>query len=298
MRRQFLCGLAAALLGPALGAQPVPARDLWQFPLGAVLEPAALASEAGSGHWNPATVAMPDDSRFRLGVAWLPGSSSQGVDGQLAGFAYRRPSGTTLGLSIARSAVSGLVRTDNDPTPIGTIDYNSTIISATVARRVIPHLTIGVAARYRDGRTEDIERSAIAGDLGLVIDSVSSRRIRIAVSSFLWRPGQERDDRPVFLSAIDARLLARPTAPDIRLGYMRNASSGGAREHGPFVSARTGPLELHGGLLITNAYGERDTRLRSGLRLRFARYAVGIAREEGVGGLEPLYQFTLSSLVK
>ncbi|MGV3709966.1 MAG: hypothetical protein ACO1Q7_14115 [Gemmatimonas sp.] len=298
MRRKFLCGLAAALWGPALVAQPVPARDLWQFPLGAVLEPAALAAEAGSGIWNPASVAMPSDSRFRIGVAWLPAASNQGVDGQLAGFAYRRPSGTTIGFSVARSAVSGLVQTDNDPTPIGTIDYNSTIVSATVARRVIPHLTVGVAARYRDGRTEDIERSAIGGDLGVVLDSLTSHDIRIAASSFLWRPGQERDDRPVFLSAIDARLLTRPTAPDIRLGYMRNASSGGGREHGPFVSARTGPLELHGALLITNAYGERDTRLRSGLRLRFARYAVGIAREEGVGGLDPLYQFTLSSLVK
>ncbi|MEP6833647.1 MAG: hypothetical protein ABJB74_09640 [Gemmatimonas sp.] len=298
MRRKFLCGLAAALWGPVLVAQPVPARDLWQFPLGAVLEPAVFASEAGTGHWNPANVAMSAESRLRLGVAWLPASSSQGIDGQLAGVAWRRPSGTTIGISVARSAVNGLVQTDNDPTAIGTINYNTMMVSAIAARHVIPHLTIGVAARYREGRAEDLVRSAIAGDLGVVLDSLGKHQIRVAMSSFLWRPGQERDDRPIFLAGVDARLWTRPSLPEVRLGYTRNAASGGAREQGPFMSARTGPLELHAALVITNSYGVRDFRARTGLALHFARYAVGIGREEGVGGLEPLYQFTLSSLVK
>ena len=298
MRRKFLCGLAAALWGPMLGAQPVPARDLWQFPLGAVLEPAVLASEAGSGHWNPASVAMPENSRLRLGVAWLPAAANQGVDGQLVGVAWRRASGTTLGLSVARSAVNGLIRTDADPTSIGSINYNSTMVSATVARRVIPHLTVGVAARYREGRTDALVRSATAGDLGLIVDSLGRHQVRFALSSFLWRPGQERDDRPILLAGVDARLFTRSYFPDVRLGYMRNAMSGGAREHGPFLSARSGALELHAALVVSNVYGERDLRARTGLALHFTRYAVGIGREEGVRGLEPLYQFTLSSLVK
>ncbi len=298
MRRKFLCGLAAALWGPALVAQPVPARDLWQFPLGAVLEPAVLASEAGTGHWNPASAAMSPDLRFRVGVAWLPASANQGVDGQLVGVAWRRPSGTTIGISVARSAVNGLVRTETDPTAVGTINFNSTMVSATVSRHVIPHLTIGAAARYREGRTDEFVRSAIAGDLGLIVDSLGKHQVRFAMSSFLWRPGQEREDQPIFLAGIDARLFTRTTLPDIRLGYMRNAVSGGAREHGPFLSARSGPLELHAALVVTNAFGDRDLRARTGLAIHFARYAVGIGREEGVGGLQPLYQFTLSSLVK
>ena len=172
MRRKFLCGLVAALWGPVLGAQPVPARDLWQFPLGAVLEPAAIATEAGSGMWNPASVAMPPDTRLRLGVASLLVSANQGVDGQLIGAAWRRPSGTTLGLSVARAQVGGLVQTDDSPQPTGTLTYSSTLISATVARQVIPHLKIGVAARYRDGRTDLVVRSAIAADLGVIVDSL------------------------------------------------------------------------------------------------------------------------------
>jgi len=298
MRRKFLCGLAAALWGPVLAAQPVPARELWQFPLGAVLEPAALASEAGTGLWNPASVSMPADSRFRVGVAWLSASVSQSVESFLVGASWRGPSGYTLGVSVARAAVGGLVRTDNDPTSVGNIDYNSSLVSATVARQVIPHLTIGFSARFREGRTDLLIRSAIAGDLGLRVDSLTSHHLQIGLSSFLWRPGRERDDQPIFLAAGDARLFARNDWPDIRLGYARGATSGGAREHGPYLSARTGPLEVRGALVITRAYGERDLRARSGLTLHLKRYIVGIGREEGIGGLGPLYQFTLSSLVK
>lgn len=298
MRRKFLCGLAAALWGSALAAQPVPARELWRFPLGAVLEPAALASEAGTGLWNPASVAMAPDARLRVGVAWLSSSQAQGVESFLVGASWRRPSGYTLGLSVARAAVSGLFRTDTDPTVIGTIDYSSILVSGTVARQVIPHLTVGVSARYREGRTEVLIRSAVAADLGVRIDSLTRYDIRVGLSSFLWRPGKELDDQAMFVSAIDARILHRKELPAIRLGYARSATSGGAREHGPFMSARSGPLEVRGALVVTRAYGERDLRARSGLALHFNKYQVGIGREEGIGGLGPLYQFTLSSLVK
>lgn len=299
MRRKFLSGLAAALWGSVLVAQPpVPARELWQFPLGAVLEPAALASEAGTGLWNPASVAMGADSRLQVGVAWLSASVSQNVESFLLGASWRRPSGYTFGISVARAAVGGLVRTESDPTSVGTIDYSSSLISLTLARQVIPHLTVGLSARYRDGRNDLVIGSAIAGDLGLRVDSLTSRHVRIGLSSFLWRPGRERDDRPIFLAAADASIFARKDLPDIRLGYARGATSGGAREHGPFMSAKTGPLEVRGALVITRAYGARDLRARSGLALHLRRYIVGIGREEGIGGLGPLYQFTLSSLVK
>lgn len=248
--------------------------------------------------WNPATVAMPENTRLRLGVASLLFSANQGVDGQLVGVAVRRPSGLTLGLSVARAEVSGLVATDVDPHQIGTITYNSTLISATAARRVIPHLTFGLAARYREGRTDLIVRSAIAADLGVIVDSLSKHSLRFALSSFLWRPGEERDDQPMFLSAIDARVFSNPKQPDLRIGYARTAVSGGGREHGPFASIRYGPVEGRSALVITKAYGERDLRARSGLALHYARYVVGIGREEGIGGLGPLYQFTLSSIVR
>ncbi|MEP6763387.1 MAG: hypothetical protein ABJB66_03700 [Gemmatimonadaceae bacterium] len=300
MRRKPLCvlavGFCALFASNTLAAQPIPARDLWQFPLGAVLEPAAFATEAGTGLWNPASMAMQPGMRFRFGVAKL--SATQGVDGYLLGAAWRSPSGTSYGLSLARAGVDGLVRTEGDPTSAGTIAYSTTLISATIARQIVPHVTMGMSARYRDGRTDQEDGSAIAGDVGVVIDSLPWHSIRFAASSFLWRPGREHDDQPVFLSSIDGRVLPQETGPNIRLGYQRNVVKSGLVEHGPFASARVDLLEVRGAYVMTRVYGHSNTRLRSGIALHFARYAVGLGREEGVSGLGPLYQFTLSSFVK
>ena len=110
MRRKFLCGLAAILWARGLSAQPVPARELWEFPLGAVLEPAALAAEPGAGFWNPAASVLPRGDRWRFGVASLTTATDQSVDGQLISAAWRRSTGTTFGLAVARAAIAGIVR--------------------------------------------------------------------------------------------------------------------------------------------------------------------------------------------
>lgn len=298
MRRKFLCGLAACFVTRVLAAQPVPARDLWDFPLGAVLEPAAIASEAGTGVWNPASIAMPADVRLRAGVASLSATANQGIDAQLAGVSFRRKSGTSIGISVARAAIGGITRTDADPTAYGSVTYSTLLVSGTVARQIIPHVSGGVSARYREGTTDLQHRSALAADLGIIVDSLPWRDARVAVSSFLWRPGRENDDRPAFLAAVDARIFGTRTGPNARLGYLRNVTDGGQREHGPFVSAQTGPLEVRAALVNTSVYGHGNTRARSGLALHYARYVVGIGREEGIGGIGPLYQFTLSSIVK
>ncbi|MEP6780251.1 MAG: hypothetical protein ABJC26_10200 [Gemmatimonadaceae bacterium] len=261
-----------------------------------MLEPAAIAAEAGTGIWNPASMAMPPGMRFRFGVAKL--SATQGVDGYLLGGAWRSSTGTSYGLSLARAGVDGLVRTEGDPTSVGTIAYSTTLISASVARQVVPHVTMGMAARYRDGRTDQEDGSAIAGDVGILIDSLPWHSIRVAASSFLWRPGRERDDQPVFLSSIDARLLPHETGPNVRLGYQRNVVKAGSVEHGPFASVQVELLEVRGAYVMTRVFGHANSRLRTGIALHYARYSVGIGREEGVSGLAPLYQFTLSSSVK
>ena len=67
----LLCGFAVLVCAGSVSAQPVPARDLWEFPLGAILEPAALASEPGAGLWNPAGTALRPSERMRFGVASL-----------------------------------------------------------------------------------------------------------------------------------------------------------------------------------------------------------------------------------
>ncbi len=297
MRRKFLCGLAAILWARGLSAQPVPARELWEFPLGAVLEPAALASEPGAGLWNPAASALAVGDRWRFGVTSLSTGSDQTVDGQMLSIALRRASGTTVGFSVARAGIAGILRTDTDPQGIGDVAYSSLMLSLSAAREIVPHVTAGIAARWREGRIDRDARSAMAADLGVVVHDLPFRNARLALSSFLWRPGRETEDRPAFLAAADLRVLGRETQ-EVRVGYSLNAVNRGAQEHGLFVGSRLNRLEARAAVLQTMSAGRALTRIRSGLALHYTRFVVGVAREEGVSGLGPLYQFTLSSTLR
>ena len=291
-------GIASLCWAHGLIAQPVPARDLWEFPLGAVLEPAALASEPGAGLWNPATSALRPGERIRLGVASLSAGAQQGVDGQLLSASFRRRSGTTMGFSVARSSVAGLVRTDSDPQSVGEISYASLLVSATVAKTLVPHVTAGLAMRWREGRADQEVNTAIAADLGVVVHDLPWRNARVAIASFLWRPGREIEDRPAFVAAVDARVAGESTAREIRLGVSQNNVNRGASERGPFLSGRLDRLEARATIVRASAGASTATRIRSGLAVYYARYVVGLAREEGISGLGPVYQFTLSSILK
>ncbi len=304
MRRKLLCGLATGLgifgCSVAADSQPVPARDLWDFPLGAVGAPAALSSEAGVGLWNPATMALSADRRWQAGVASLSTGAEQGVEGQLVGLAYRRRSGTSVGLSLGRAAVGGLVQTDTDPQSLGTLPYESWLVSATVARRVLPWLTAGAAARWRQGRAERDVESALAADVGVVADSLPWRDARVAVGSFLWRPGREPEDRPLITAAADVRIAGSGTLREVRLGLAGQGATRGqrtrtSRELGPIASGRLGPIEARVALPFVRSGDQRLTRARFALQLHLSRFVVGVGREDANVGLGPLYQFTFSS---
>jgi hypothetical protein len=304
MRRKLLCGLATWCAcqwsAATLLSQPVPARDLWDFPLGAVGEPAALATEAGVGLWNPAMLALPAGTRWRAGVASLATGAEQGVEGQLLGAAWRRTSGLTVGVSVARAAVGGLVRTDTDPQSLGNLTYESLLGSVTVAREVFPWLTAGASARWRQGQAERDIRRALAADLGVVARVRPLYDARVALATFLWRPGRESEDRPLLSFAADARLFGRDETAELRAGVAAQGATRGqsARtngEFGPVVSGRLGPVEARVALPTVRRQPERVTRVRFSLGLHLSRFVVGIGREDASVGLGPLYQFTFSS---
>lgn len=304
MRRKLLCGLATALVqcctAHAAAAQPVPARDLWDFPLGAVGAPAALSAEAGVGLWNPAMLTLPDSMRWRAGVASLSTGVDQGVEAQLVGLSLRRASGVFVGASVARAAVSGLVRTDTDPQSLGTLRYESWLSSVTVARPVTPWLTVGASARWRLGHAEQDVRSALAADLGLVARHHPWRDLRLAVGTFLWRPGREAEDRPLVTAAMDLRVAGSGPLAEARFGLaaqepMRGPESRNTGELGPFASARLGPLEARAAVPALRGADERLSRARFSVALHLARFVVGIGREDSAVGLGPLYQFSFSA---
>lgn len=304
MRRKLLCGLATGLgifgCSVAADSQPVPARDLWDFPLGAVGAPAALSSEAGVGLWNPATMALPADRRWQAGVASLSTGAEQGVEGQLLGLTYRGSSGTSFGLSVGRAAVGGLVQTDTDPQSLGTLPYESWLVSATAARPVLPWLTVGAAARWRQGRAEREVESALAADVGLVAHDLPWRDARFAIGSFLWRPGREPEDRPLITAASDVRVAGSGTLREVRVGLAGQGATRGqrartSRELGPIASGRLGPIEARVAMPFVRSGDQRVTRTRFALQLHLSRFVVGVGREDANVGLGPLYQFTFSS---
>jgi hypothetical protein len=297
----FMCRMtfaaAAALMATALAcplaAQEVPGRDLYQFPLGSLAEPSALATDAGGGFWNPATLALEPHTRLLLSATALTSPIEQAVSAQLGTVAYRIRSGLTVGAQIAQASVADLIRTDTDPQSIGgEIPYRSTVLSA-VAALSRGRSSLGVAFRRRTGAVDELSGHATSIDVGGTIERPAGLPIRLAASTFL-NSVTGRGDRVALLGAVEELLPVK--AADVRAGLaIQRERAGAGSEAYAYGSVRAKLVELRGGLARQTAYGSKTTRLRLGLGLRYARYLVGVAREEGTAGLGSSYQFLLTT---
>ena len=76
------------------------------------------------------------------------------------------------------------------------------------------------------------------------------------------------------------------------------ASDGAGRGHYVFASGRFVRWIARVGVARTSAFGHTDTALRLAIALRYARYTVGLSREESAGGFDPTYQFVLSGIFR
>lgn len=287
----FAAIAASAALSP-LGAQQVPGRDLFQFPLGTLAEAPALADAAGGGFWNPATIALHGQGRLLLSAAALNSSPDQSVSSQLGTLAYQLRSGITGGISVAQSSVSDLARTDTDPQSMGdAIPYRSTILSGIVAVER-KSMTLGLALRRRSGAVDQARGAATSIDLGGVVNRPGGLPIRLALSSFLLSPSRGVE-RTSAVGAIEGYL---PVARDLRAGLSYQQDRGSGTETFLYAARRAGALDLRGGIARQRAFGASTTRLRLGVGLRYAGYLVGIAREDGTAGLGATYQFLLTTV--
>jgi hypothetical protein len=293
-RMTFAAIAALAVLSPihAVGAQEVPGRDLYQFSLGSLAEPGAMATAAGGGFWNPATIALSGDDRLLLAATALNTPIDQAVSAQLATVAYRLSDRLTAGVQISQASVADLIRTETDPQSIGSeIPYRSTIISA-VASAQRGGASLGVALRRRSGEVDLTTGHATSIDVGGIIERPAGLPVRLAASTFL-NAVSGVGERATSLAAAEA-LLPVHTA-DVRAGLAYQRDGGSGSETFAYASARSKMFELRGGLAKQSAYGSATTRLRLGLGLRYARYLVGVAREEGTAGLGSSYQFLLTT---
>ena len=287
---------AAALLVPGSGeAQRVPGRDLLYYPIGTLAEAPALATETGDGFQNPAAIRLATGTRFRGTAVALNTGTDRGVSAQLAAVTAALPKEITVGFSAVRAAITGIGHTIADPQPIGRdIPYSTLVLSLSAARRSLHHLTSGIAVRYRTGEVDGLRRSTFGLDAGLLTERVFGYDARIGVSSFLWSPGGGDTKDASFSGAFDARVIGADSTRQVRAGYSLMFDHGGAAGHYVFTSGRYSRWIGRVGLARADLYGDHDTSLRLALGLRYARYTVGLSREESAGGFEPTYQFVLS----
>ena len=293
-------GVVAVVLSaaPAL-AQGIPGRDLLDFPIGVLAEPAALALETGDGFRNPASVLLPVGQRLRAGVFSLLSGSDQATAAQSLSVSWRAPRDFTVGASATRAAVDDIVRTDTDPQSIGNdVPYNTFVFSVVAARRMHPHVVPGLALRYRTGVVDTRRRSGLGIDAGLVADGLLGRDVRVGLSTFLWRPGEEALDETGISGAVDGRIFGPDSLSEGRVGYAYQYSTDFAREHYAYGSVRLGGFVARGGVARSTRFEDTHTRLRLALGLHHARYIVGVAREDSPAGLPATYQFMLSGFFR
>ncbi|MEO5813968.1 MAG: hypothetical protein ABIT20_01685 [Gemmatimonadaceae bacterium] len=293
-RLTFAAVAAAAALSP-LHAQQVPGRDLFTFPLATIAEAPALASSAGGGFWNPATIALHQGDRALFSAAALESPIEQGVSARIGTAAFQVRPGITAGLSVAQSTVSDILRTDTDPHSIGgDIPYSSMILSGIVAAERGP-ATIGVAIRRRTGTVDLTSGHATSVDVGGTINRPRGLPFRAAISSFLLSSSRN-SERSSALGAVEG-YLPHSLGTDTRAGVSYQQDQGGASEGFVYGSGRLGLVDLRGGIARQTSFGSTTTRLRLGVGVRYSRYMVGIAREDGTAGLGASYQFLLATVI-
>jgi hypothetical protein len=298
MRRIVFTVLTLSPLAAWGQSGEIPGRDLLTFPIGLTAEAPALGTTAGTGLWNPATALLPAGTHWRLSVSAMNAPSDISVAAQVFAVesAWR---GTTVGLSVTRASVSNILRTDTDPQSIGNpVPYGTTMVSVVAARRLTADASLGVALRQRSGSLDDVSRAGLSVDVGAIVEHLSRLDVRIGASTFLLSPGAAAGERASWLLGVDGRAAGSDSVHSVRVGYSLQVAQGLFTEQYVFASARWADWEVRGGPSRTDIFGGTSIRLRLGVVLHYAGYNVGVAREDGVNGLAPTYQFSLSSLLK
>lgn len=298
MRPLALAIVAVPLARGLAFGQQLPGRDLFDLPIAALAEGTALALFAGDGLRNPASIFVTSSERARLSLSSLSTGREQRVSAQTVALAYAMHR-ATVGVTVARSAVGDIGRTETDPQTVGSdIPYGMLVVSALAAHREGRTLTSGIALRYQSGELDTKRRQELGVDAGVILDSLARRDITVAASSYLWRPGASARlgrSGAAFSGAIDARAfsLNRWGNAMLRAGYTWTGTPQMSNEHFGYVTVRSRVWDARAGVARVVTRTDATTRLRVALGARSGRYRVGVAREESPYGLSPSYVFML-----
>ncbi len=298
MWRNVFAVLACVPLCAAAQGGNVPGRDLLTFPVTLVVEGPATGDASGVGLWNPALTLLPTGSRWRIAAGAMTAPTDAAINAQYGGFSHSWR-GTTVSVSVLRSSVGRLLRTDSDPLSLGEeVPYETVLLTAGVARRIAKHVVLGLAAHARSGLLDGISRSANSLDAGLLVDHLTPLDVSVGASSFLhttWTGAGS--ELAALLLGVDGRVFGTDSVHTLRAGYSYQRAVGLYSEQFAYGAGRWSMFELRGGTVRTDIYGQTNWRLRLGMVARYGGYTVGVAREETPNGFAPSYQFTLSTLL-
>jgi hypothetical protein len=297
MSRFIFAALASISFVGAAAAQQVPGRDLFDFPLGLLAEPAALSSRMAASIWNPAASALSEPSRVRVGFAGLATPQDQGVRLEMIGGEYRMSGALTASLSFAQASVTDIIRTETDPQSLpGEIPYQTTLVSAGAAAHR-GRATLGLTARYRSASLDDDDAGVFTLDVGAVLDHTAGTPVRLAASTFLLSPSRHKE-AATFLAAADVPVFVRDTTTAARLGYALTHTEGRGGDGYAFGTLRYRQFDASAGLSRSRVFGTTNRRLRLGVGLRYAGYDLALGREDGAAGFGANYQFVLTRTFK
>ncbi|MGH7618398.1 MAG: hypothetical protein ACREPM_14335 [Gemmatimonadaceae bacterium] len=296
MSRFIFAALGSIILAGQAASQQVPGRDLFEFPLGLLAEPAALGSQMAASLWNPAMGALAPPQHAAFGVAELYSPQEQGVRSSMIGGAWAFRPNLTGTASIASARVADLLRTETDPQSLGgEIPYSSTLLSLGVAG-ARHGVTLGLDGRYRWATSDDEHAGELSVDGGLFVARVLGTPIRFAASTFLFRPGNNNDAS--YQLAADVPLFTIDSTAAVKGGYAMNFMGVRGREDYGFAAGRYRQLDLSAGVARTHAYASSDLRWRVGAGLHYAGYTAAIGREDGAAGLGASFQILLTRVIK
>jgi len=297
MSRFIFAALASLSLSSAAAAQQVPGRDLFDFPLGLLGEPAPLSSLMAGSLWNPATSSLPVGTKAEFGFAGLTTPKEQGVRLQMLGGSAHVTGGVTASLSYAQASVSDILRTETDPQSLGgEVPYGTSLLSAG-ASKTRGNVTAGVAIRYRWAAIDADHSGVFASDVGVLVDGVARTPIRIAFSTFLMSPSRSREVA-TYLAAADAPLYRRDSTLFIRGGLSMTHTEGRGREDYAFTTTTYRQFDLSAGVAQATAFGNRDHRWRLGLGFHYGGYTAAFGREDGAAGVGASTQFLLTRVIR
>jgi hypothetical protein len=265
------------------------------YPVGLLSEAAALPGTLGLGLFNPAAASRSSDSTWHIGVASMTTPADIAASAQAVGVG-RRWGGRTYTLSLLRAAVGGLVRTDSDPLTVGNdVAYSTSVGSLAVSSGIGERVAWGAAVRIHTGQVDTEKRAAVGFDAGVLAEHLTRVDLRLGAATYLASPFSRREEAPTLMAGSDLRVFGADSARTARAGLALSHTAGRGSEQLLFGSVRYGIWELRGGPARTSAYGAVSVRTRVAVAVRHAGYVVGIAREETPAGLQPSYQFVLSS---